>query len=100
MKPETGSIPVMLDVSCNCYSMIGFEGWIEVAGVLTKLGCMLALLIQLKNLPSFQNFWKYQKNLENTLSITISGKFWFEIMEENHFSIDDFRDVQPDIIRF
>jgi hypothetical protein len=65
----------MLDVSCNCYSMIGFEGWIEVAGVLTKLGCMLALLIQLKNLPFFQNFWKYQKNLENALSISISGKF-------------------------
>jgi hypothetical protein len=55
--------------------MIGFEGWIEVAGVLTKLGCMLALLIQSKNLPSFQNFWKYQKNLENALSISISGKF-------------------------
>ena len=65
----------MLDVSCNCYSMIGFEGWIEVTGVVTKLGCVVALLFQAKGLPSLINLWKHQKIIENCNSIIISGKF-------------------------
>ncbi|CBY32714.1 unnamed protein product [Oikopleura dioica] len=80
-----GSIPVMLDISCNCYSMIGLEGWIEVAGVITKLGCMIALLFQSTNLPFFQNFWNYQKIIENSISVFVSALTIFAMFSPTLF---------------
>ena len=41
-----GSIPSMLDIACNCYGMVGRLGWIEVFGILLKIGGCLAMLSQ------------------------------------------------------
>jgi len=65
--------------------MIGLEGWIEVAGVITKLGCMIALLFQSTNLPFFQNFWNYQKIIENSISVFVSGKIFLKSRKRTFF---------------
>ncbi|CAG5081507.1 Oidioi.mRNA.OKI2018_I69.PAR.g9894.t1.cds [Oikopleura dioica] len=80
-----GSIPVMLDVSCNCYSMIGSEGWIEVTGVVTKLGCVIALLFQAKGLPSLINLWEHQRIIENCISIIISALTLYSLISPTLF---------------